>query len=110
MKANGTVILCALVAICATGRASAAAETPQVPLRHGLLYRIPAPDSDKGWEDLSLPVGCGHFGASVFGIVTNERIQVTWPSLHCAWENGKVTSYKLTPAAAKPVSMKVVGR
>jgi len=45
--------------------------------RHGLVYDQPAPDSDEGWERQSLPIGCGHFGVSVFGIVTNERLQVT---------------------------------
>ena len=49
---------------------------------HGLLYMTPADDSDKGWEQQSLPIGCGHFGANVFGIVTNERVQVTYNALH----------------------------
>lgn len=42
-----------------------------------LFYRTPAEDSIVGWERQSLPLGCGHFGWSVFGIVTNERVQVT---------------------------------
>ena len=49
---------------------------------HGLRYRTPAEDSDSGWERQSLPIGCGHFGANVFGIVTNERMQVTYNALH----------------------------
>ena len=49
---------------------------------HGLLYMMPAEDSDKGWEERSLPIGCGYFGANVFGIVTNERVQVTYNALH----------------------------
>ena len=43
----------------------------------GLWYRSPATDSIQGWERESLPVGCGQFGANVFGGVTNERVQVT---------------------------------
>ena len=42
-----------------------------------LHYRMPAEDSIVGWERQSLPLGCGHFGWNVFGIVTNERVQVT---------------------------------
>ena len=46
-----------------------------VPLH--LLSRVPAHDSNWGWEHQSYPLGCGHFGWNVFGIVTNERVQVT---------------------------------
>ena len=42
-----------------------------------LWYARPAPDTDKGWESESLPLGCGWFGVSCFGGVTNERLQVT---------------------------------
>ena len=42
-----------------------------------LWYSRPAPDTDKGWECESLPLGCGWFGVSCFGGVTNERFQVT---------------------------------
>ena len=58
-----------LAALLGTGAALA------VP--HGLLYDRPAADSIDGWEKQSLPIGCGHFGVNVFGIVTNERLQVT---------------------------------
>ena len=44
---------------------------------HRLAYDCEAEDSIVGWERQSLPLGCGHFGWSVFGIVTNERVQVT---------------------------------
>ncbi len=47
------------------------------PLVHCPRYDFPAEDSIVGWERQSLPVGCGHFGWNVFGIVTNERVQVT---------------------------------
>ena len=44
---------------------------------HHLLARVPAHDSNWGWEHQSYPLGCGHFGWNVFGLVTNERVQVT---------------------------------
>ena len=53
---------------------------------HRLWYRDPAPDTIEGWERLSMPVGCGWFGASVFGGVTNERIQVTHNAVLSKWE------------------------
>ena len=46
-----------------------------------LKYKKPAPDSDFGWENYSLPIGCGWFGVNVFGIVENERLQVTDPTV-----------------------------
>lgn len=47
-----------------------------------ILSYSPAEDSNVGWERQSYPVGCGYFGANVFGIVGNERIQVTHNALH----------------------------
>ena len=44
---------------------------------HGLWYRTPAADSIEGWERESLPIGCGWMGANVFGIVGDERVQIT---------------------------------
>ena len=59
-------------------------------MRYELWYTAPAPtigdeirvhdgalDPDDGWEKWSLPIGCGWFGANVFGRTTTERIQVT---------------------------------
>ncbi len=46
-----------------------------------LRYRTPAEDSVRGWEEESLPLGCGYFGANVFGIPVRERIQITENSL-----------------------------
>jgi len=46
-----------------------------------LKYTKPAPDSDFGWENYSLPIGCGWFGVNVFGLVENERLQITEPSV-----------------------------
>jgi hypothetical protein len=56
-----------------------------------LKYSAPAPDSIEGWEARALPLGCGHFGASVFGLVERERIQIT--------ENSVLTRSNLTNAA-----------
>ncbi len=44
---------------------------------HRLVYRTAAEDSIAGWENRSTPIGNGWFGVSVFGGVTNERLQVT---------------------------------
>ena len=45
--------------------------------RHALRFDRPAEDSHAGWENESLPIGCGWFGASVFGGVASERIEFT---------------------------------
>jgi len=63
---------------------------------HGLMYRQPAPDTLEGWERESLPLGCGHFGVSVFGDARHERLQVTHNAVvtgrgHHS-ENGNLTS------------------
>ena len=42
-----------------------------------LRYQQPAEDSDRGWEEQSLPLGNGFLGANVFGGVEEERIQIT---------------------------------
>ena len=44
---------------------------------HSLWYDRAADDSLKGWEEQSLPLGCGQFGVSVFGSVWSERLQLT---------------------------------
>lgn len=44
---------------------------------HVLRYNKPAASSVKGWERESLPLGCAHFGVSVFGDPARERLQVT---------------------------------
>ena len=58
-----------------------------------LFYTAPAPmgregartqvgdEWDAGWEKWSLPLGNGYFGASVFGRISEERIQITEPSV-----------------------------
>ena len=56
-----------------------------------LYYNEPAEDSDEGWEQHSLPLGCGRFGVSVFGLTESERLQVA--------ENSVLTFNNLTDAA-----------
>ena len=57
---------------------------------HSLWYDRAADDSLKGWEEQSLPLGCGQFGVSVFGVVWSERLQLT--------ENSFLTHRNLTNA------------
>ena len=56
-----------------------------------LKFSKPAPDSVKGWENESLPLGNGYFGVSVFGGVEKERLQVCDPTL---FSKGKDTYYR----------------
>lgn len=58
--------------------------------RHIIKFSRPAPDTTEGWEKYSLPLGCGYFGANVFGGVARERIQIT--------ENSVLTRNNLTDA------------
>ena len=49
---------------------------------HVLRYDKPAASSVKGWERESIPLGCAHFGVSVFGDPAGERLQVTHNAVH----------------------------
>ena len=60
----------------ALGAAEGCVEGGRV-VRHRLWYPCPAPDTHRGWEQRSLPIGNGWFGASVFGGVENDRVQLT---------------------------------
>jgi len=46
-----------------------------------MWYDEPAPDSDSGWENWSIPLGNGYMGANVFGLTETERVQITEVSL-----------------------------
>ena len=50
-----------------------------------LWYDEPAPDTAAGWESRSLPIGNGAMGATVFGGVTEERVQFNEKTL---WTGG----------------------
>ncbi|MDO6792075.1 glycoside hydrolase family 95 protein [Tamlana sp. 1_MG-2023] len=47
-----------------------------------LWYNAPAPDTDKGWINSSIPMGNGYMGINVFGGTETERIQITENSLY----------------------------
>lgn len=47
-----------------------------------LWYDKPAPDSDLGWANDSIPMGNGYMGINVFGGATTDRIQITENSLY----------------------------
>ncbi|WP_236624939.1 glycosyl hydrolase family 95 catalytic domain-containing protein [Rhodopirellula sp. SWK7] len=47
-----------------------------------LWYNEPAPDSDAGWVNGSIPMGNGYMGVNVFGGTASERIQITENSLY----------------------------
>ena len=51
-----------------------------------LWYDEPAPDSDDGWADRSIPMGNGYMGVNVFGGTSSERIQITENSLYDSTE------------------------
>lgn len=61
-----------------------------------LKYDEPAENSNKGWEEHSIPLGNGYMGVNVFGGVECERIQVT--------ENSMVN-----PGEGEPVSEDIGG-
>jgi alpha-L-fucosidase 2 len=60
--------------------ASQSASQPGKALR--LWYNQPAPDSDDGWVNDSIPMGNGYMGVNLFGGTATERIQITENSLY----------------------------
>ena len=83
----------AVVALCGALEASAATNSWR------LRYREPAEWSTDGWRKASLPLGNGWFGASEFGGVDVERLQLTEPSFQTRqllynrreWPEGNLT-------------------
>lgn len=47
-----------------------------------LWYDEPAPDSDFGWANASVPMGNGYMGVNIFGGTATDRIQITENSLY----------------------------
>ncbi|MEI6891158.1 MAG: glycoside hydrolase family 95 protein [Pontiella sp.] len=47
-----------------------------------LWYDEPAPDSENGWANSSIPLGNGYMGINLFGGMASERIQITENSLY----------------------------
>lgn len=67
----------------------------QVPLKkYELQYNTPAPDSNAGWEDLSIPLGNGYFGVNLFGGVATERLQLSEKSMFMRDTTQNESSYK----------------
>lgn len=62
-------------------------------MEYRLWYKTAAQDSDYGWENESLPLGCGYLGANVFGIVPRERIQITENSLQNPQKKGGLNNF-----------------
>lgn len=58
-----------------------------------MRYFSPAENSDDGWEQYSLPIGNGYFGASIFGGANTERIQFTTNTFANTYEQGGVTNF-----------------
>ena len=58
-----------------------------------MKYREAAENSLTGWENSSLPIGNGYFGASVFGGIKSERIQFTTNEFANVYSLGGVTSF-----------------
>lgn len=58
-----------------------------------LRYLEEAPDSISGWEKYSLPIGNGRFGASIFGGVAKERIQITTNEFANSFSKGGVSNF-----------------
>jgi len=82
------VILLAAIFTCSCSSAvqnpGLIADGPGKVLR--LWYDEPAPDSDAGWENRSIPMGNGYMGVNVFGGTATERIQITENSLYSSTE------------------------
>lgn len=58
-----------------------------------LKYYSPAEDSLEGWEKYSFPIGNGYAGASVFGGVEKERLQITTNVFANTFDNGGVSDF-----------------
>lgn len=80
VAAGAAIATAALTALAATPQQALAA-TPVLQLR----YTSAAASSYDGWEKWSLPLGNGGIGASVFGGVESDRIQLNEKSL---WSGG----------------------
>jgi len=51
-------------------------------------YFVGSKNPEPGWEQWALPLGCGWFGAKIFGGVLTERIQITENSLGNPYPEG----------------------
>ncbi len=58
-----------------------------------LKFYSPAEDSLEGWEKYSFPIGNGYAGASVFGGIQEERLQITTNVFANTFDNGGVSDF-----------------
>lgn len=58
-----------------------------------MRYFSPAESTNDGWEQYSIPIGNGYFGASVFGGYDRERIQFTTNTFANDFSKGGVCSF-----------------
>lgn len=58
-----------------------------------LIYKEEAPNSLEGWEKYSLPIGNGRFGASIFGGLCPERVQITTNEFANDYSRGGVGNF-----------------
>ena len=74
-----------------------------------LRYVSPAPEKyefvrkafgGNSWENYSLPIGNGYFGANIFGRTVVERIQISEPTLSNPWYTGKDKTRRVGASAA----------
>ncbi len=61
--------------------------------KYVMAYKEAAEDSLQGWENFSLPIGNGYFGASVFGGIERERVQFTTNEFANVYSLGGVTNF-----------------
>ena len=99
IRSMTTKIIAAICACAAVAAAAAQGAADDCARAHRLVAKAPAEDSIKGWECDSYPIGNGWFGASIFGGVGEERIQIT--------ENTFLTRRNLTNAL--DIRMKFAG-
>ncbi|MFI6537322.1 glycosyl hydrolase family 95 catalytic domain-containing protein [Nonomuraea sp. NPDC050547] len=71
--------------VAAPGRSETAKFQKAAVEPYTLWFDEPAPDSNSGWEQRSLPIGNGALGATVFGGVAAERLQFNEKTL---WTGG----------------------
>lgn len=81
-----TSVLAGAVAVRAED--SSQNESKAAPSPYVLWYDTPAPDTDAGWENLTLPIGNGYLGARIFGGIETEKIQFNEETL---WNGGPGT-------------------
>lgn len=86
MKLMKMPVVCLLLALIASPLIGAQSSPANGAKELRLWYNEPAPDSDTGWINRSIPMGNGYMGVNIFGRTDTDRIQITENSLY---EGGK---------------------